>query len=74
MHICPFCNKEIENKSFSAHKNHCVLNPNYRNIIEKQKETLKKQGYRKKKNYRNLYIIMRKKNTKKYVNGVIKNM
>ena len=48
MHICPFCNKEIENKSFSAHKNHCVLNPNYRNIIEKQKETLKKTRLQKK--------------------------
>ena len=57
MHICPFCNKEIENKSFSAHKNHCVLNPNYRNIIEKQKETLKKNKVIEKRRIIEIFIL-----------------
>ena len=65
MHICPFCNKEIENKSFSAHKNHCVLNPNYRNIIEKQKETLKKTRLQKKEELqKSLYYTEEKEHKK----------
>ena len=42
MGVCPYCDKEFENKSLGGHVARCKMNPNYKSTIEKDRKNLKK--------------------------------